>query len=345
MSSTNIPTDLPPTGTGFAWRTCERMIRRLILLGLTVLVILNSRELERRVRFWCTGTVRVDGLVFHLNTDDEFLTEVVLEHGEWEPEDTRLICDRLKRGDTVIDVGANIGWYTIYASRIVGKEGLVVAFEPDPTNFALLKRNVQANGCENVRLEQKALSNERGTLTLFRHESNKGMHSLLTLNQTEDSIEVEAIPQDEYLGNRLHVNLVKMDVEGAEGLVLDGMCRTLSANPHMQVMMEFAPARLRDAGYDPKALLERLVRHGFNVYDIHGAGGQREPTGLNDLFARLARERLAFTNLLLSGTQASVDAVNVSRLHSIHSSGRTISQHHNSELTTGRPAVNIRAAP
>ena len=82
---------------------------------------------------------------------------MVLSSGTYEPEETRLFRSKCRPGDTVIDVGANVGWYTVIASKLVGKKGRVIAFEPEPVNFAILKKNVLANGCENVILELKAL--------------------------------------------------------------------------------------------------------------------------------------------------------------------------------------------
>ena len=309
MTSIATRPDTPRAATRPGWFRYERVLRRCVLAALVVLVILYAGELHRRASFWATGAVQVDGLTFHLNPDDEFLTQCVLDHGSWEPEETRLVCERLKPGDTVVDVGANIGWYTLFASRAVGRDGLVIAFEPDPTNFALLKRNIEANGCRNVRLEQKALSNKGGSVTLFRHESNQGMHSLLWLDEGENSIEVEAVRLDDYFRDHSRrVNLVKIDVEGAEGMVLEGMCETLARNPHMSLFLEFAPSRLAASGYDPSSLLGELARTGFDIYDIEQPPSQRRVTGVSDLIARLDRERLIFTDLLLCGHRTSVNS-------------------------------------
>lgn len=282
----------------------ERVLRRVALVALAVVVVVNADELYRRVCFWSTGTVQVHGLTFYLNAADECLTYYILEDGTWEPEETRLVLERLRPGDTVIDVGANIGWYTVLASRVVGEDGLVIAFEPDPTNFALLQRNIEANDCRNVRLEQRALSNEPGSITLFLHERNQGMHSVLRSDETKHSVEIEAVRLDDYLRDvSRHIDFVKIDVEGAEGMVLEGMHATLKSNPHMNILLEFAPHRLTATGYDPESVLRGLAAGGFNVYEVGDPGDQLRTAVASDLLRKLSLERRPYANLLVCGSQ------------------------------------------
>ena len=185
----------------------------------------------------------------------------------------------------------------------------MIAFEPDPTNFALLQRNTEANGCRNVRLEQKALSNEPGSITLFLHERNKGMHSFLRSDETQHSVEVEAVRLDDYLGNvSRRIDLAKIDVEGAEGMVLEGMQGTLKSNPHMNLLLEFAPDRLTATGYDPESLLRDLVSDGFDIYEIGDPGDQPRTAVVSDLISRLSRDRRTYTNLLICGSQTTPES-------------------------------------
>ena len=286
-------------------RRTERFVRRIIIVGLAVTALLNAGELFRRVNFWTTGSVQVDGLTFYLNPADECLTYHILEHGTWESEETRLVMDRLAPGDRVVDVGANIGWYTVLASRAIGPEGEVIAFEPDPTNFALLKKNVEANGCQNVRLEQKALSNEPGSITLYLHDRNKGMHSMLQTDEAEQAVEVEAVRLDDFLvGDSRPIDLAKIDVEGAEGLVLDGMRQTMKANPGMDLLLEFAPSRLSATGYDPESLLQELADAGFSIFEIDIADGTTKPTIVRHLIEKISGQAKPYANLLVCGSIA-----------------------------------------
>ena len=105
---------------------------------------------------------------------------------QYEPEETQFFIDNLKEGMRVVDVGANIGYYTTLFSRLVGTTGSVIAFEPDPTNFSLLEKNCKANGCRNVRLEQLALSDKNGVAQLHLSEVNRGDHRM---SLGEDNLE------------------------------------------------------------------------------------------------------------------------------------------------------------
>jgi FkbM family methyltransferase len=221
------------------------------------------------------------------------LTQIVLHSGIWEPEETRSFCERVRPGDTVIDVGANVGWYTVLASRLVGEQGKVIAFEPDPINFAFLKRNVEANGCRNVVLEQKALSNEPGTLRLFLSTKNKGMHSTaMQLGDSAGQIDVEAVRLDDYLQQRdLVADVVKIDV-------LDGMTRLLQEDRRMTLFMEFAPDRLAASGYEALPLVDRLKEQGFRIWQID-KNLIRPAANAGQIYQRLVDEHHIYTNLLL----------------------------------------------
>lgn len=104
----------------------------LLLMAIVVGILLcRGSELTRRVNFYFTGSVEIDGLTIFLNPADKTITQAVLQSDAWEPETTAAIRNILKPGDTFIDVGANIGWFTLIASREVGEKGRVIAFEPD----------------------------------------------------------------------------------------------------------------------------------------------------------------------------------------------------------------------
>jgi FkbM family methyltransferase len=277
-----------------------RKINAVLALIAVALITTNAHQICRRAGFWWTGKVTIDGLTFYLDPRDTYLTELLLTYGAYEPEETRLFRSKCRAGDTVIDVGANVGWYTIIASKLLGKNGRVIAFEPDPENFALLKRNVLANGCDNVILEQKALSNASGTLTLYLDESNKGKHSTV-FDSKWVGIKVEALRLDDYLENRFKkVDFVKIDVEGAEPMVLEGMKRAIESNPGIRLAVEFAPERVVAAGHQPKEYLEGFIEEGFRIYLIDEGKRQVVPTNPPEILAWFDGDRNhSFTNLFL----------------------------------------------
>jgi len=112
-------------------------------------------------------------------------------NGVYEPFETELVRKEVKKGDVVLDIGANIGYYTLIFAKLVGQEGEVLAFEPDPNNFALLKKNIEINGYRNVSLLQKAVSNRSGKIRLYLSDSNPGAHTIYDSHDGHKSIELK----------------------------------------------------------------------------------------------------------------------------------------------------------
>ena len=266
-----------PSSSGPAGLTARRLI---VYLAVLVVVLLGNFGLRhhRHIRFLFTREARAEGLTFKLDPQDKMVTLHILDHGNYEPGETKVFRSLLKPGDTFIDVGANIGWYALIASKIVGPSGRVIAFEPAPASFALMRRNAQINDCRNTTLVEKALSDKKGTLRLNLGETNKAHNSILKTAETRDSVEVEANTLDEYLeGDEGEIALIKMDVEGAEGFVLAGMRKTLEKHPKTAIIMEFFPSLLRQAGFDPGAMLREFQASGYEIQDIDEATGDLTP--------------------------------------------------------------------
>ena len=217
--------------------------------------------------------LRVPGLPptsLYTNPDDSTIRAVLERYQIWEDLETRWILHTIRSGDTFVDVGANIGYYTVIAAKIVGEKGHVYAFEPDPTNFAILKANVERNGLTNVTLEQKALSNEPGSLRLFLAHENKGDHRIFDEEgAARPYLDVEALRLDDYppLKDR-KVDFIKVDTQGAEGIILEGMTGTIAANPRMVMVMEYMPSSLRAVGTDPEKFLADLQKMDFRFFNL-----------------------------------------------------------------------------
>jgi FkbM family methyltransferase len=254
-------------------------------------------EPHRRIRYQLAGTIEVEGQTLHLNPRDQVITPIMVDLGTWEPWETEVFKANVKVGDTVIDVGANIGHYTVLAAKLVGPSGRVIAFEPDPESFGFLARNVAANGLENVILEQKALSNEPGTIDLFLAEENLGDHRIYQPGK-RSSVKVEAVRLDDYvdaLGGP--VNFIKVDTQGAEGVILEGMLETLRRHPEVKLAIEFWPAGLVDFGYDPAKLLHTLSSLGFGFERIHERASQLIPMTEEELLQKFLASTGIHTNL------------------------------------------------
>src|SRR3990167_1916537 len=119
-------------------------------------------------------------------------------YGIYEEYETELIQKEIQKGDVVLDIGANIGYYTLIFAKLVGENGKVFAFEPDPTNFDLLKQNVENNGYKNVVLDRKSVSDKNGRLKLFLSEDNLADHRIYDSKDGRRFVEIESVKLDDY---------------------------------------------------------------------------------------------------------------------------------------------------
>ncbi|MEZ0359712.1 FkbM family methyltransferase [Mycobacterium sp. SA01] len=192
---------------------------------------------------------------------------------EWEPDLTRFIASRLGRGDVFVDVGANIGYYTLLAARSMGSGGATVAVEASPAMFDDLRRNVSADQCgDRVRLVNKAAAAEPGTLTVFAGPAgNAGMTTTLATRGLDIESTVEAMRLDQMLTNAeiASIRLIKIDVEGAEPDVLGGMGDLIeSLRPDAEIVVELSPQWWPDPDLRPIDVLRPFIDAGFNVYEM-----------------------------------------------------------------------------
>ena len=164
--------------------------------------------------------------------------------------------------DIAIDIGANLGWYSVLLNRISESGSAIFAFEPDPNNFELLKFNVTKNDCSNVKVFNKAASDKNDTLSLYKYpEKNRGRHSLLP-QKNAPKVDVSAVCLDAFLNSELHskVKFIKIDIEGYEFFALRGG-RNILKNCHM-VMMEFSPHLYPEVSHASE-LVEFMARLDF----------------------------------------------------------------------------------
>ena len=134
--------------------------------------------------------------------------------GEYEPFETQLFTNHIENGDMVLDIGANIGYYTLLAARQVGPQGRVYAFEPDPDNFALLQKNIRQNGYKNFALENRAISNQNGKIKLFKDGKNWGGHRIYDTDRNKEHVTVDVITLDRFFADgTTEIDLIKMDIE------------------------------------------------------------------------------------------------------------------------------------
>ncbi len=220
------------------------------------------------------GPARVEverGISFFLDPRD-LVPSVILKTGEWQPEVWDSIASSLPKDGVFYDVGAHIGYFSMKAALRVGPAGRVVSFEPNPETVALLRDNAHANHFDNVVVEPIACTEREQMLTLYAAgEANTGASSLSADNatiqrgQTPRPYSVRGRPIDD-VTNELkltRVDAIKIDVEGAEGLVLRGALETLKRF-HPKVVMEVVARQLASFQTTPEDLSALMRGAGYN---------------------------------------------------------------------------------
>jgi FkbM family methyltransferase len=211
-------------------------------------------------------------------------------------DDRRFLTGQVKPGMNVLDVGANQGLYSLLLARLVGRGGRVFSFEPDPILYDVFRRNIDANGATNITVFNTALSNSAGAATLYRCPFNSGDNRLARgdLSDSAEFVTVQTARLDDLLPSQ-RIDFAKVDVQGWERSVFEGMGETFSRNPDMHVLFEFWPKGLRLAGTEPESLLALLRRSGFSIYELDGH--RVKPAPVAEGFADSIRGA-RYTNLL-----------------------------------------------
>lgn len=221
--------------------------------------------------------VRVEverGVSLLLDPADLIAGEILI-HGVWQEPVWRSISDGLSDGAVFLDVGAHIGYYSLKGSVKVGPGGKVISFEPNPHTVEQLRGNIAASHAVNVIVEPIACTDSEQMLTLYdsTSEGNSGASSLSLANA--DDIKRGALPSYAVRGRPIdhviaelglkRVDVIKVDVEGAEYLVLRGLRETLRRF-HPRVVMEVVPAQLANMNATPDDLISLMAELGYGPH-------------------------------------------------------------------------------
>jgi len=212
----------------------------------------------------------INGIKLFANPNIHGVGWILLVQGVYEPGTVDLFMKLLTReGMVVVDLGANVGYFTMVAAKLVGNSGKVYAFEPEPSNFELLLRNIKLNGYTNVVPINKAVSNREGPGELFISNHRTSESQIFKRENGSEIVPIESTSLDIFFNDRdHHIDVIKMDIEGAEELALHGMSSVLKNNQHIKIITEFNPETLEKAGSSPKEYLTIFIELGFKLYRI-----------------------------------------------------------------------------
>lgn len=224
-----------------------------------------------RLIAWHVARVQVAEVDGHTIFLDRYDGMGLLTGGRYEHRVMDLAKQIILPGDVVLDLGAMIGYHTLLFARLVGKEGIVFAFEPAPRAFALLRKNVLENKYENVTLVRKGVS-ERSLTARFRlTRSGFGgeVAASKPLGASNRFIDVTTTTLDDYFRDfNRPITFMKLDIEGSEYQALQGAQALLERNPELAIVAEFNPPALRRLHVEPVLYLQLLTTLGFDLFHI-----------------------------------------------------------------------------
>lgn len=216
----------------------------------------------------------------------------------YEPIQTKLLLEELKEGNNFFDVGANVGYYSVLASKKVGASGKVFSFEPDKENLALLHENVMLNELNNIKVFDLALGITEGLIDFKSSKNHKGISAVTVSEEERGDYKVNITTLDSFvLQNSItNIDFIKIDVEGYEMNVLNGGKNVLSNSVNTKMFVELNPQSLRKVGHTCAELIGLIESLGFNVVSIlDDVGLKTVPYSEENLSAVLKYS--AFTNL------------------------------------------------
>ncbi len=233
-------------------------------------------------------TENIFGHTIILDTRDISLTPHLLSKGFWEIWITQVFLETIEDNMNVLEIGANVGYYTLLAASKVGSDNQIFAFEADSATYELLSKNIEINGFKNkVTLINKAVFSESKRVKFSSFKKHHGSNSLIQFS--ESSIEgfreevkiseIDSISLDDYFEmNVPKIGLIKIDAEGSEPHIFRGMIKLLHENSHVKIICEFAQILISELGEDPEKFLDDLVKQGFCLSIIDPVMGIVEVT-------------------------------------------------------------------
>lgn len=240
-------------------------------------------------------TRTIYGHKIFVDTHDIGITPHILLDGFWEQWVTDLFRSLLRPGMTVVDIGANLGYYSILAADGIGPAGRLVAFEANPGLAEFLHSNLAVNGfLDRSTIEPQAVLASSGTVRFGVFERYLGGSSIYASEDTAVSqrdkikmIDVPTISLDAYFRPGQKIDLIKIDAEGAEPSILQGARRVLTENQDIEVIMEFAPSVFEKGYGSAGKVYEDIAAMGFAIYRIEHDGSLTEAS--RDMLAGIDR--------------------------------------------------------
>ena len=219
-------------------------------------------------------TIGVDQVF--VDTPDRYAAALAWKFGLRDAPARRLIAREVGPGMIAVDVGANVGWYTLALGRQVGAGGRVYALEPEARCFELLSRAVGGGRCAQVEARQIAAAEYSGWTPLYVADADRGDHRVVPTDGERRVVTARAVSLDELLADAPRVDFIKLSVQGAEVSVLRGLRRTLDRHAGLRLLCTVSPRLLERAGIGASALFDPLCAAGFSPHALRRDGVAEE---------------------------------------------------------------------
>lgn len=231
-------------------------------------------------------TVKEYGFSMWLNPQNGAVDHYLFMHKNWEMDIGSVIVRELKPGDTFVDVGANIGYFSLLSAQRVGQEGRVIAFEPLSRIAKQCGENVAVNNFRNVSVRQVAIGDTQSRQTMSLVPGNIGGSSLVKESGSGMTEAVTVSTLDVELADVEQIAMIKIDVEGYEREVLLG-AKTILMTRKPKLVLEFSPnVYQRHGSTIAKSILEFLFSLGYSIHDINNNVGVRDIQDYLDMIGR-----------------------------------------------------------
>jgi FkbM family methyltransferase len=233
----------------------------------------------------------------YLNKHDAVVSRDIAD-GSYEPAETAVMRRLIAPGMSVLDIGANIGYYTLLFANLVGPEGKVHAFEPAPKALRLLRKNINANTLTNVIVHACAAGADITEERLYLNDYNAGDNRIYKSDGME-SVAITVRTIDSLVPENQRVDFIKMDVQGYEWHVIRGAKRIIEGD-RPSIVLEFSPRGIARCGGSAKDLLRYLEHRGYSFEEIleNEDSYTLVPRTPNDLLSLYSENEERFTNIL-----------------------------------------------